>query len=458
MRLFGFGKLTLDEAFKSYGKIVQYCDARAKRNKPCLRLCATGLQQVTFKLIDKSPREADKSLKITREIDGGRSGWVKEEVELTLLKTGDFETIIDEVMDRAGRAEKDGAAVSLGEEKGIGVTINCRTPTTLMCLLIARLTSRKFGLYYSQQQKPTAPSAPTAPATGGKKATAEADEAIAECRRWLADYQRRADLAGAKFDDMPEYIKCIQRVGAIGRPEAIKVLEQVRAGAMFAEILQAAVAAMDQAKHGSEKPLEKCARYLAQQEAWAKDFNGKAIENWEFGNCFKELKALNTPEATAMLKKVAESEVVFADAREAARIAMGQEPRKKGAAQGNVDSGSPDFGGDLEGFLSQARILLERLSACDRGLVLEQFYRAKHELPRPREAGDCAAVLQSIKDWATLNKGRPSFRYFRIQYQLNQAREDGGNVQLVSFHEGQHGPYFTDCYAKPARDRWYFWY
>jgi hypothetical protein len=416
------------------------------------------LQQITMKLIGNNhPKTAEKSLKITREIDGGRSGWVKEEVELTLLKTGDFESVIDEVMDRAGRAEKDGAGISLGEQKDVGVTINCRTPTTLMCLLIAKLSSRKFGLYFSPQQKRTTPPAPAAAAAGGKRVAAEADGAIAECRRWLADYQRRGDLAGAKFDDIPEYIKCIQRVGAIATPEATKVLEQVRAGAMFAEILEAAVTAMDQAKHGSEKPLEKCARYLGQQEAWAKDFNGKAVENWEFGNCIKDLKALNTPEASNMLRKVAESDVVFADAREAARVAMGQEPQKKGA-QGSVDAGSPDFGGDLENFLAQAKTLLERLRACDRGGVLEQFYRAKHELAKPREGADCAAAMQHVRDWANLNKGRTSFRYFRIQYQLNPARDDGGNVQFVAFHEGQHGPYFTDCHAKPARDRWYFWY
>jgi len=67
---------------------------------------------------------------------------------------------------------------------------------------------------------------------------------IEECRRWMADYQRRSDISDAKFDDMPEYIKCIEELGAIRTPKAIAVLEQVRANAMFAEILDAVVAAL----------------------------------------------------------------------------------------------------------------------------------------------------------------------------------------------------------------------
>jgi hypothetical protein len=451
--------LTVDEAFHSYGKIVNYCDARKKRGKPSLSLCAPGLQQITMKLIGTTtPKTAEESLKITREIDGGRSGWVKEEVELTLLKTGDFETVIDEVMDRAGRAEKDGAAISLGEQKDVGVTINCRTPTTLMCLLIAKQSPRRFGLYYSAQQKCAATPVSTAAGTRGKGVTAETDEAIAECRRWLADYQRRADIAGAKYDDSPEYIKCIQRVGAIGTPEAMKVLQEVRAGAMFTNILEAAVAAMDQAKFGSEKPVEKCARYLAQQETWAKDFSGKAVEDWEFGNCFKELKAVNTPAATEMLRKVAEADFIFPGARDTARAALGEEVKKRTAADGKPDGGSSDFGGDMERFLAETKTILERLPLCDRGVVLEQFYRGRHELSKPREARNSDEVIQLVREWANLNKGRSRFKYFRIQWQLNPIRADGGVVQLVAFHEGQQGSYFTDCQGKPARDRWYFWY
>src|ERR1035438_6227902 len=83
MRFFGFGKLTLDEAFESYGKIVDYCENRTKRGKPCLK--PVGLQQITFKLLDKPVHQTvQNALKIPRRIDGGRSGRVQEELELAL--------------------------------------------------------------------------------------------------------------------------------------------------------------------------------------------------------------------------------------------------------------------------------------------------------------------------------------------------------------------------------------
>jgi hypothetical protein len=418
-------------------------------------LKSVALQQIRDLLRDDPVLDrALPSLKITRQIDGGRR-WIDEEVELTLLKTGDYQAVIDEIMERAGRAEREGTAISLGHEKGVGVTVNCRKPNALTCLLIAKLPSRKFGLYIN------APAKIVAAKPGQETATVRQEPArnpIDECRRWLADYQRRADIAGAKYDDIPEYIKCIKEAGALGTPEAMKVLQEVRTGAMFTNILEAAVAAMDQAKFGNEGPLNKCGRYLAQQEAWATSFSGKAVEDWEFGKCFKELKALNTPAATDMLRKVAETDCVFPGARDAARAALGQEVKKRTATDGGTGGGSPDFGGDVDRFLAEAKTILERLPVCDRGVVLEQFCRGHHELSKPREAANSAEVIQFAREWANLNKGRPSFKKFRIQWQLNPLRADGGVVELVAFHEGQQGPYFTGCQSKPARDRWYFWY
>jgi hypothetical protein len=42
MSFFGFGRLILEKA-DNYGKIADYCEARAKRKKPCLQPVA--LQQ-----------------------------------------------------------------------------------------------------------------------------------------------------------------------------------------------------------------------------------------------------------------------------------------------------------------------------------------------------------------------------------------------------------------------------
>jgi hypothetical protein len=108
--------------------------------------------------------------------------------------------------------------------------------------------------------------------------TSERITPINECRRWVAEYKRRANVPGANFDDSKDYIKCIQAVGGLATAEAMAVLEDVKANAMFTDVHEAATAALNQIKFGIESATETCTRLLAQQEAWATTFVGKAVE------------------------------------------------------------------------------------------------------------------------------------------------------------------------------------
>jgi hypothetical protein len=290
---------------------------------------------------------------------------------------------------------------------------------------------------------------------------------IEECRRWLADYQRRADTAGAKFDDTKDYIKCIKAVGELETPEAIAVLEEVRSGAMFTDILDAAIAAMNQAKVGAESAIESCTRYLAQQETWATTFAGKAVEDHEFCHCINILRALKTEEAVGVLRRVAECDAVFPDVRKYARTALGMEESRQaqqGAASFDTGFNGPQFT-DLERFLIEAKSVLGKFPIRDRGVILERFWHNHHQLPQPEEAHNVDDVIQHVRKWAVKTKewgngqkGQPTFKYFRIDCSIYPSSENGGNVQLCAFLEGPHGPTFTDCKARPAPDRWYFWY
>ena len=60
---------------------------------------------------------------------------VTENLQFTRSLTGDFAAVVDEIMDKIGRAEKLGVFVSLHREPDLGVTVNCHVVEGVFSLL-----------------------------------------------------------------------------------------------------------------------------------------------------------------------------------------------------------------------------------------------------------------------------------------------------------------------------------
>ena len=147
-------RLTYEKA-ADFSAILQYCSARKNEGKdwPSPNL----LRQLTDVLRDIAVQNASPpSVSLTRKLPalwkGREDLMVTENLQFTRSLTGDFAAVVDEIMDKIGRAEKLGVFVSLHRELGLGVTVNCHVVEGVFSLLTLKLPSSRFALYSCLQQ------------------------------------------------------------------------------------------------------------------------------------------------------------------------------------------------------------------------------------------------------------------------------------------------------------------
>src|ERR1035441_6003378 len=119
-------RLTYDRA-ADFSAVLEYCSAKKNegRNWPSSNL----LRQLREVLHDAPTQNASPpSVSLTRQLPalwkGREDLLVTENLQFTRSLTSDFAAVIDEIMDKIGRAEKFGVFVSLHREPGLGVTVN----------------------------------------------------------------------------------------------------------------------------------------------------------------------------------------------------------------------------------------------------------------------------------------------------------------------------------------------
>lgn len=154
-------RLTYEKA-ADFSAILQYCSAKEKEGKdwPSANL----LRQFREVFRDAPIRNASPaSVSLTRQLPalwkGRQDLMVTENLQFTRSLTGDFATVVDEIMDKFGRAEKVGLFVSLHREPELGVTVNGHVVEGVFSLLTVKLQSSRFALYSCLQQAGNDPAA-----------------------------------------------------------------------------------------------------------------------------------------------------------------------------------------------------------------------------------------------------------------------------------------------------------
>ncbi len=147
-------RLTYEMA-DDFSAILQYCSAKKEQGKEWPN--PTLLRQLRELLREAPVRNAPPSpLKITRQLPAlwkNREDLiVTENLKFESSVTGDFQTVVDEIMDQVGRAEKSRVFVSLHHEADLGVTVNCHVLDGVFSLLVVKLPSSRFALYSCMQQ------------------------------------------------------------------------------------------------------------------------------------------------------------------------------------------------------------------------------------------------------------------------------------------------------------------
>jgi hypothetical protein len=157
----GTDRLTYEKA-ADFSAILQYCSAKEKEGKdwPSPNL----LRQLSEVLRDAPIRNASRaSVSLTRKLPaiwkGRQDLMVTENLQFTRSLTGDFAAVVDEIMDKIGRAEKIGVFVSLNREPELGVTVNGHVVEGVFSLLTVKLPSSRFALYSCLQQAGSDPAA-----------------------------------------------------------------------------------------------------------------------------------------------------------------------------------------------------------------------------------------------------------------------------------------------------------
>jgi hypothetical protein len=154
-------RLTYEKA-ADFSALLQYCSAKEKEGKdwPSANL----LRQLREVLRDAPIRNASPaSVSLTRQIPalwkGRQDLMVTENLQFTRSLTGDFAAVVDEIMDKIGRAQKIGVFVSLNREPELGVTVNGHVVEGVFSLLTVKLPSSRFALYSCLQQAGNDPTA-----------------------------------------------------------------------------------------------------------------------------------------------------------------------------------------------------------------------------------------------------------------------------------------------------------
>lgn len=147
-------RLTYEKA-DDFSAILQYCSAKKQQGKEWPS--PTLLRQLRELLRDVPVRNAPPSpLKLTRQLPAlwknRQDLIVTENLEFKSSVTSDFQTVVDEIMDQVGRAEKSGVFVSLHREADLGVTVNCHVLDGVFSLLVVKVPSSRFALYSCLQQ------------------------------------------------------------------------------------------------------------------------------------------------------------------------------------------------------------------------------------------------------------------------------------------------------------------
>jgi len=157
----GTDRLTYEKA-ADFSAILQYCSAKEKEGKdwPSPNL----LRQLSEVLRDAPIRNASRaSVSLTRKLPaiwkGRQDLMVTENLQFTRSLTGDFAAVVDEIMDKIGRAQKIGVFVSLNREPELGVTVNGHVVEGVFSLLTVKLPSSRFALYSCLQQAGSDPAA-----------------------------------------------------------------------------------------------------------------------------------------------------------------------------------------------------------------------------------------------------------------------------------------------------------
>lgn len=285
---------------------------------------------------------------------------------------------------------------------------------------------------------------------------------IARFRQYLELIRQSGDDNSVARPTVAEFVACAREVANLRSEAAVAALEsplKERNFPWYAEESWAVREALKNCTSVSQTPLSRCAALLQRQEQWAASFEGSPVDNLEFSDCFAKVAALGTPDANQILRSASASSVLFPKARAAARQAAGLNDPPANPKSSGASAGEPDYGQDQERFLNQAEALLQRLPARELGTVLEGFWQLEgKELQRPENANSVAEAMVLIRRWAKRELGKASFRGFRIQYHLDDARDDGGRVTMIAFHQGEGGLYYLDCHAKPTHQGWLFWF
>ena len=210
--------LTYEKA-DNFSAILQYCSLKKQQGKEWPN--PTLLRQLRELLRDAPVRDAPASpLKITRQLPAlwknRQDLIVTENLEFKSSVTGNFQSIVDEIMDQVGRVEKSGVFISLHREPDLGVTVNCHALDGVFSLLVVRLPSSRFALYSCLQQtgddsvqSKTAAGSVTARATPNPSPLASFDPTAYQGQK-----QAKGDFC-MRVENYREFVNALKRVPAL---------------------------------------------------------------------------------------------------------------------------------------------------------------------------------------------------------------------------------------------------
>jgi hypothetical protein len=148
-------RLTYEKA-EDFSAILQFCSEKKKQGNEYWP-SPTLIRQLRKLMSDAPVRSAPSSpLKLTRQLPAlwknRQDLIVTENLEFKSSVTGDFQTVVEGIMDKVGHPDKLGVFVSLHGEPDVGVTVNCHALDGVFSLLVVKLPSSRFALYSCLQK------------------------------------------------------------------------------------------------------------------------------------------------------------------------------------------------------------------------------------------------------------------------------------------------------------------